>query len=105
MSVKSTASVTGIKFAGLDEHIIAFVSDGYAPVKYLVGDAEIDVADLSEVTFTSMNPSVADFASPHSNLLKCKTVGKTTIMCSVTNSATGVTYTDAVPFTVIPKID
>lgn len=104
MSAASTASITGIKFAGLEEGVIAFVSNGYVPVKYLVNGMEVDVTDFSDVTFTSTNTAVAYFASAHSNLLICKSKGKTTLMATVTNSATGATYSATVPFTVIPRI-
>lgn len=91
----STAKVEGIYFIGLGSNYNIEVGDVFTvPVKYDVNGMLTDISDLTQVTFESTVPSVADFANEHSNVLTAVSAGDTIITCSVTNSVTGQTYED-----------
>lgn len=97
----STAAVDGIYFIGLGDGLTGVVGTGTLPVKYTVNGVLTDISDMSQVTFTTATDSIAEFADEHSNVITLKSVGNTTATASVTNSVTGVTYTDAVNITVV----
>lgn len=98
----STAKVEGIYFIGLGTNLE--ITNGQSvtiPVKYAVNGSLTDISDLSKVTFTSGTPAKADFANSHSNVLTAAATGNTVITCTVTNSATGITYSDTANVTVV----
>lgn len=91
----STAKVEGIYFVGLGTEFNLKVGDVFTvPVKYAVNGVLTEISDLTQVTFESSNPSVANFASENSNVLTAASAGNTIITCTVTNSVTGVDYDD-----------
>lgn len=91
----STAKVEGIYFVGLGTEFNLKVGDVFTvPVKYAVNGVLTEISDLTQVTFESSNPSVANFASENSNVLTAASAGNTSITCTVTNSVTGVDYDD-----------
>ena len=95
----STAKVQGIYIVGGAISVAA--SDSVAvPVKYDVNGFLTDISDLSQVTFTTPADTTAKWANSHSNTIQGVAAGSTTATVSVTNSVTGVTYTDTVPVTV-----
>lgn len=98
----STAKVEGIYFIGLGTNYQMTVGDVLTvPVKYAVNGSLTDISDLSQVTFTSATTAKADFANSHSNVLTAAAAGTTVITCTVTNSVTGVTYSDTANITVV----
>lgn len=96
----STAKVEGIYFIGGGELGIRPATTVIVPVKYAVNGALTDISDMTQVTFTSSNPTAGDFASEHSNVFTSGGDGNGTITVEVTNSLTGEVYTDSRPFSV-----
>lgn len=98
----STAKVEGIYFVGLGSNFELTNGTSYTvPVKYAVNGVLTEISDMSQVTFTSSTPATADFANSHSNVLTAAAAGTTVITCTVTNSVTGVTYSDTANITVV----
>lgn len=97
----STAAVDGIYFIGLGDGLTGVVGTGTLPVKYTVNGVLTEISDMSKVTFATAAANIAEFTDEHSNVITLKALGNTTATVSVTNSATGVTYTDAVSVTVV----
>lgn len=98
----STAKVEGIYWIGLGaEYEITNGDTVTIPVKYAVNGVLTDISDMTQVTFTSVTTATGDFASSHSNVFTAAGVGTTVITCSVTNSATGVTYKDTANIKVV----
>lgn len=97
----STAKVEGIYFIGAGSGL-SVVKDASitVPVKYSVNGVLTDISDMSQVTFSSAATATAAWANSHSNVLNGVAAGNTTVTVSVTNSVTGLTYTDTVPVTV-----
>ena len=98
----STAKVEGIYFIGLGTNYQMTVGESLTvPVKYAVNGSLTDISDLNQVTFTSATTAKANFANSHSNVLTAAATGTTVITCTVTNSVTGVTYSDTANITVV----
>lgn len=98
----STEKVEGIYFIGLGaEYEIVNGETVTIPVKYAVNGVLTDISDLTQVTFASGTTATAAFADTHSNVLTANAVGTTVITCSVTNSVTGVTYSDTATIKVV----
>ncbi len=98
----STAKVEGIYFIGLGaEYEITNGETVTIPVKYAVNGSLTDISDLTQVTFASGTTATASFADSHSNVLTANAAGTTVITCSVTNSVTGVTYSDTATIKVV----
>lgn len=92
----STAKVEGIYWIGLgDEHTMTQGDTETFPVKYAINGVLTDISDMSKVTFACSDQTIGEFASSHSNVFTASIPGTTTITCTVTNSATGITYSDA----------
>lgn len=97
----STAKVEGIYFIGLgSNYSMVNGASLTVPVKYAVNGVLTDISDLTQVTFTSGTTATANFANSHSNVLTAAATGTTVITCTVTNSVTGVTYSDTANITV-----
>lgn len=98
----STAKVEGIYFVGLGNNFELTNGTSYTvPVKYAVNGVLTEISDMSQVTFTSSTPATAAFANEHSNVLTAAATGSTVITCTVTNSVTGVVYSDTANVTVV----
>lgn len=98
----STAKVEGIYFVGLGSNLELTNRTSYTvPVKYAVNGVLTEISDMSQVTFTSSTPATAEFANEHSNVLTAAATGSTVITCTVTNSVTGVVYSDTANVTVV----
>lgn len=97
----STALVDGIFIIGLGEELELTPGQTMTiPVKYSVNGVLTDISDMQQVTFTSpamgSNDPAGSFANSHSNVFTAAAIGtRGTIVVSVTNSATGVTYSDS----------
>lgn len=97
----STAKVDGIFIIGLGEELELTPGQTMTiPVKYSVNGVLTDISDMQQVTFTSpamgSNDPAGSFANSHSNVFTAAAIGtRGTIVASVTNSATGVTYSDS----------
>lgn len=101
VSGSSTAAVQGVYFIGAGAGVsVASGETLNLAAKYDVGGTLTNISDMTQVTFTSADPETASFADSHSPVVSGVTAGNTTITVSVTNSATGVTYTDTIPITV-----
>lgn len=101
VSGTSTGSVDGIYFVGAGAGVT--VANGETvtlTVKYGVADSLTNISDMNEVTFSTGADSTAKFNDAHSPVLSGVAAGATTATVSVTNSVTGVTYTDTIPVTV-----
>ena len=97
----STAAVQGIYFIGLGAGVTIAPADELAlPVKYVVNNVMTEISDMSQVTFTSSATDYAIFEDEHENVIKGVADGASVATVSVTNSVTGVTYTDAIDVTV-----
>lgn len=98
----STAKVEGIYFVGLGSNFELTNGTSYTvPVKYAVNGVLTEISDMSQVTFTSSTAATAAFANEHSNVLTAAATGSTVITCTVTNSVTGVVYSDTANVTVV----
>ena len=97
----STALIDGIYFIGLGSGV-SVVKDATVtlPVRYSVNGMLTPISDMSQVTFATGATATAAFSDEHVNILSGVAAGSTTATCSVTNSRTGVTYTDTIPVTV-----
>lgn len=97
----STALVDGIFIIGLGEELELTPGQTMTiPVKYSVNGVLTDISDMQQVTFTSpamgSNDPAGSFANSHSNVFTAAAIGtRGTIVVSVTNSATGATYSDS----------
>lgn len=97
----STSGVDGIYFIGLGTGIsMASGTTRALPVRYTVGGILAQISDMDQITFASASTSTASFADEHSNVLTANAAGSTSVTVSVTNSATGATYSDTIPVTV-----
>ena len=100
----STAKVEGIYFIGLGTELRLRPNQvKEIPVKYVVNGVLTDISDMSQVTFelAPSTPSGAgSFANEHSNVFTAGTDGSGGIVCSVTNSANGVVYSDYAHFSI-----
>lgn len=97
----STAAVDGIYFIGLGDGVSVVANQTLTlPVKYSVNGVLADISDMSQVTFTSAATATATFTDSHVNVVKGVAQGSTVVTASVTNSRTGVTYTDSIAVTV-----
>lgn len=98
----STAKVEGIYFVGLGSNLELTNRTSYTvPVKYAVNGVLTEISDMSQVTFSSSTAATAEFANEHSNVLTAAATGTTVITCTVTNSVTGVVYSDTANVTVV----
>ena len=97
----STAAVDGIYFIGLGSGVSIVKSTSMdLPVRYSVNGILTGITDMSQVTFTAAS-AVVSFADSHDNTMTAGgSAGNTSVSVSVTNSRTGVTYTDTIPVTV-----
>ena len=97
----STAGIDGIYFIGLGSGVSVVKSTTKAlPVQYSVAGILTPISDMDQVTFTAAS-AVVSFADEHSNIMTAgASAGNTSVTVSVTNSRTGVTYTDTIPVTV-----
>lgn len=97
----STSAVDGIYFVGLGSGVSIVKSTSMSlPVRYSINGALAPISDMSQVTFAAES-SVVSFANSHSNVMTAgSSAGSTTVTVSVTNSRTGVTYSDTIPVTV-----
>ena len=94
----STSKVDGIYFIGLGAGATVRMGTTLVlPIKYSVGGVLTNISDMSQVTFTS---SATAKATVSGNVVTPVATGDTDITATVTNSATGVTYTDVVKVTV-----
>ena len=97
----STAKVDGIYIVGLGAELDLTTGQTMTiPVKYSVNGVLTDISDMQQVTFTSpamgSNDPAGSFANSHSNVFTAAALGtRGTIVVSVTNSATGATYSDS----------
>lgn len=97
----STAKVEGIYIVGLGDRLYAQYQEPVRiPVKYAVNGVLTDISDMSQVTFACTPDSAGEFADAHSNVFTPGNQGNGTITVQVTNSATGVTYSDAIPVSI-----
>lgn len=97
----STASVDGIYFIGAGSGVSVAVNGTLQlAVKYSVNGTLTDISDISKVTFSTANQSVAKFNDEHTATLSGVSAGTTTAVATVTNSKSGVTYTDSIPVAV-----
>lgn len=97
----STSEVDGIYFIGLGAGVsVAQGATVVLPVAYSVNNTLTPISDMSLVTFTCAAAGTATFENEHENVLSGVVQGDTTATASVTNSRTGVTYTDTIPVTV-----
>ena len=97
----STALVDGIYFIGLGSGASVVRSQtATLPVMYSVNGVLTSISDMSAVTFTSAATATASFADAHENVVTGVAAGTTSVTATVTNSATGITYTDTIPITV-----
>lgn len=95
----STAKVEGIYIIGGD-FSMANGTSLPVPVKYAVNGVLTDISDMDQVTFSSGTAATATFANAHSNVLTAKANGTSVLTVTVTNSVTGVVYTDKATVTV-----
>ena len=97
----STTKVDGIYIVGLGAELDLTTGQTMTiPVKYSVNGVLTDISDMQQVTFTSpamgSNDPAGTFANSHSNVFTAAATGtRGTIVVSVTNSATGATYSDS----------
>ncbi len=97
----STAAVDGIYFIGAGSGVsVAKSSTIELLAKYSVNDNLTNISDMEQVTFSTAAAATAKFNDPHSPVLSGVAAGNTTATVTVTNSRTGVTYTDTIPVTV-----
>lgn len=97
----STSAVQGIYFIGLGSGAtVAPNATLTLPVKYVVNNVMTDISDMSQVTFASANTATASFEDAHVNVVTGNATGSTTVTATVTNSTTGVEYSDTIPLTV-----
>lgn len=101
VSGTSTGAVEGIYFVGAGAGVSVTNGETITLVaKYDVAGSLTNISDMSEVTFSTGADSTAKFEGAHSPVLSGVAAGTTTATVSVTNSVTGVTYTDTIPVTV-----
>lgn len=96
----STSKVDGLYFIGIGAG--TSVAVGYnltLPIKYSVNGVLTNISDMSQVTFTSSETAKATIPA-HSNVVTGVAAGDSVITATVTNSATGVTYTAKADVTV-----
>jgi len=94
----STANVDGLYFVGLGAGVSVVVDDTVTlPIRYSVNNVLTNISDMSAVTITSGTTGVATVSG---NVVTGVSAGTAVITASVTNSRTGVTYTDTVTVTV-----
>ena len=97
----STGTVDGIYFIGAGSGVsVANGSTAALTVKYSVNGVLTNISDMSQVTFSTAAEATAKFADEHVATITGVAAGNTTATASVTNSVTGVTYTDTIPVTV-----
>lgn len=100
-SNSSTAAVDGIYFIGLGEGVTVGAGETLTlPVKYTVNGVLTEISDMSQVTFASSQTGKANFTDTHQNIVRGVASGDAELTVTVTNTATGVSYSDAIPCTV-----
>ena len=93
----STAKVDGLYFVGMGAGKTLSVGDTLVlPLKYSINGSLTNISDFSAVTVESSDATVTIAG----NVATAASAGSATITASVTNSATGVTYTDVTEITV-----
>lgn len=94
----STFKVDGIYFIGLGAGATVKMGETLTlPIKYSVNGVLTNISDMSAVTFTSSDTTKATMTG---NVLTPVATGSAIITATVTNSSTGVTYTDTVSVTI-----
>lgn len=94
----STSKVDGIYFIGLGAGATVKMGETLTlPIKYSINGVLTNISDMSAVTFES---SDEEKATVEDNVVTPVGVGTTVVTASVTNSVTGVEYTDSVTVTV-----
>lgn len=94
----STSNIDGIYFVGVGAGVNVGAEDSLAlPIKYSVNNVLTNISDMSAVTFSSSAEAVATVSG---NVVTGVSSGTAVITATVTNSRTGVTYTDTVSVTV-----
>ncbi|MBR3240764.1 MAG: hypothetical protein IKF99_20295 [Oscillospiraceae bacterium] len=97
----STFNVQGIYFVGLGSQLRVRPSETVTlPVKYAINGVLTDISDMEQVTFSCTPPGLGSFEDEHSNVFTVEGSGNGTITVTVTNSSTGVTYSDTIPVTI-----
>lgn len=97
----STGSIDGIYFIGMGSGVtVASGSTANVVVKYSVNGTLTNISDMSQVTFSTGAAETAKFNDEHVAVISGVAAGNTTATASVTNSISGVTYTDTIPVTV-----
>lgn len=100
-SNSSTSAVDGIYFIGLGDGVTVAASKTLTlPVKYTVNGVLTEISDMAQVTFASDQTGKANFTDSHQNVVSGVAEGDAELTVTVTNSATGVTYSDTIPCTV-----
>lgn len=101
VSSGSTQAVQGIYFIGAGSGVsVATGSEITLVAKYDVNGVLTNISDEEQVTFSTANAQTATFDDPHSGVLSGVAAGSTTATVTVTNSASGVIYSDTIPVTV-----
>lgn len=96
----STAAVDGIYFIGLGGGASVAASQTLTlPVQYSVNGVLTPISDMDQVTFASSATGKASIPA-HSNVVTGVASGTANITATVTNSRTGVEYSDTVVITV-----
>ena len=94
----STSRIEGIYFIGMGAGISVVRGTTYTlPIKYAVNGVLTNISDMSQIEFESSDTTKATVSG---NVLTAVAAGTTTITASVTNSSTGVEYTDSIDVTV-----
>lgn len=94
----STSRIEGIYFIGMGAGISVVRGTTYTlPIKYAVNGVLANISDMSQIEFESSDTTKA---TVNGNVLTAVAAGTTTITASVTNSSTGVEYTDSIDVTV-----
>jgi hypothetical protein len=96
----STAAVDGIYFIGLGGGASVAASETLTlPVQFSVNGVLTPISDMDQVTFASSATGKATIPE-HSNVVTGVASGTANITATVTNSRTGVEYSDTVVITV-----
>lgn len=94
----STRNIDGIYFIGIGGGVtVAANGTVTLPIKYSVNNQLVNISDMSAVTFASSAEGVATVSG---NVVTGVAAGTADITATVTNSATGITYSDTVQVTV-----
>ena len=99
-SNSSTSKVDGLYFIGGGAgYSVAATQTIVLPIKYSVNGVLSNISDMNQVTFTSGTPGKVTIPE-HSNVATGVSAGSSVITATVTNSATGITYTATCTVTV-----